>query len=493
MYCTNCGAKISDDAKFCPECGAEVKTAQNGSNSSEEKSSERTEADDIKKEVKDADQAQASSDNNSDSDFHNRPEENKRKRRIRIVAAAIILAAAAVVIIIAVNLTSLSQEEKQQVEMVTTAINDIGTVTAESGEAISTAREEYDQLSDKCKKHIDNISTLEEAESAYDHEMAASAEKEIGKLQEITTDSQQNIDAARKAYASLTDTQRALVSNSELLDTAEERFDQAKAQAVIDKIDAIGTVTATSKATIDDAEKSYNALSDAEKNLVDNAEVLDIAKESLSKALIEDCITKIDTIGEVSLDSQDVVKKAKDAYNRLSASEKKQVTNYDKLTAAEDQFQTLYREAEEKRLQLNEGDVITTSKWEITFKRADITTKITPDNTSGYYWYYYPQDEDAYVDLVFKVKNVGSGMQGISNILSNYYITYDGKQLSKSPNLFGSYGSTVEQVYDWDGLDALDSITLHIACDLPREIMKNDKSISVKLTLDGQTKVVKVR
>ncbi|MCR4904202.1 MAG: zinc-ribbon domain-containing protein, partial [Butyrivibrio sp.] len=36
MYCKNCGAKISDNARFCPKCGTELKKINSG-NASDKK------------------------------------------------------------------------------------------------------------------------------------------------------------------------------------------------------------------------------------------------------------------------------------------------------------------------------------------------------------------------------------------------------------------------------------------------------------------------
>ena len=169
---------------------------------------------------------------------------------------------------------------------------------------------------------------------------------------------------------------------------------------------------------------------------------------------------------------------------------------------------------------LKEGDVVATPKWELTFKGAKITTKITPDDTSGYYLYYYPSDDQAYIDLVFKIKNVGTGMQKISNIIGdssieygdqtlfkdpNLYfssgtsvdgdssIEYGDQTLYKDPNLYFSSGTSVDAVYEWDGLDALESGTLHIAFNLPREVMSNKEAVTVTISLGGKKKRVVVR
>ncbi len=59
------------------------------------------------------------------------------------------------------------QEAQSQAQTVIDAINAIGTVTAESGSAISNARAQYDALSDTAKSYVTNYDTLTVAEAAY--------------------------------------------------------------------------------------------------------------------------------------------------------------------------------------------------------------------------------------------------------------------------------------------------------------------------------------
>lgn len=96
------------------------------------------------------------------------------------------------------------------------------------------------------------------------------------------------IDVARIAYNALTATQKNLVSNANTLTVAETRYttlkeeaeqsaaNQTVANAVIIKINAIGTVTYTdaSKSKIDAARTAYSALTAAQKKLVSNYESL---------------------------------------------------------------------------------------------------------------------------------------------------------------------------------------------------------------------------
>ncbi|MCD7921507.1 MAG: L,D-transpeptidase/peptidoglycan binding protein [Clostridiales bacterium] len=118
------------------------------------------------------------------------------------------------------------------VDAVVDAINAIGTVTLDSGSAISNARGLYDALSSDNQSLVTNYSTLTDAESAY---AALTAE-------------------------------------------AEQQEAQSQAQTVIDAIDAIGTVTSESGTAISNARAWYDALSDAAKGYVTNYSMLTAAE-----------------------------------------------------------------------------------------------------------------------------------------------------------------------------------------------------------------------
>lgn len=118
-------------------------------------------------------------------------------------------------------------------DSVISAIDAIGTVTANSGGAISNARSAYDGLSSSAKKYVTNYGTLTAAESTY-----------------------------------------ASLSSS-----------SSEAQAVIDAINAIGTVTADSEGAISNARAQYDALSEAAKGYVSNYGTLQDA-EAQYQALI---------------------------------------------------------------------------------------------------------------------------------------------------------------------------------------------------------------
>lgn len=115
---------------------------------------------------------------------------------------------------------------------------------------------------------------------------------------------------------------------------------------VIIAIDIIGEVTLESGDDINDAWELYNALSDDDKALVDNYDMLVVAQATY-EALLDDqtaaneVAAKITAIGEVTLDKESLIAKARAAYDALNDTRKALVTNYAALAAAEEKLQQL--------------------------------------------------------------------------------------------------------------------------------------------------------
>ena len=132
-----------------------------------------------------------------------------------------------------------------------------------------------------------------------DRNKAAAVDKLIEKIGTVTKDSGPAIEAARKAYNDLTPTQKRLVTKLKELTDAEKAYakltataeDQKKAQEVMDKISKIGNVTKDSEQDIKDARKAYDALTDLQKLLVDDYDVLTAAETKFAM---------LDTLGKVS-------------------------------------------------------------------------------------------------------------------------------------------------------------------------------------------------
>ena len=157
-------------------------------------------------------------------------------------------------------------------------IDAIGTVAyPDSGEAITTARDAYDALSEALQSIVNdyNYSTLTAAETEYltqRNNQIAAVENEINSLPEITTSNfvtdKPLVTTARDHYEALTDEQKELF-NADVLALLEEKEntisemeeEKAAGLAVKDLIAALGDISyPTSKEKLDEAQAAYDAL-----------------------------------------------------------------------------------------------------------------------------------------------------------------------------------------------------------------------------------------
>ena len=105
---------------------------------------------------------------------------------------------------------------------------------------------------------------------------------------------------------------------------------------VIEKIDAIGEVTLESEEAITAARAAYEALTEAQKAQVTNYDKLTAAEARLADLKAAKAVDDmIDAIGEVTLESEEAIAAARAAYEALTEAQKAEVKSYDKLTAAE--------------------------------------------------------------------------------------------------------------------------------------------------------------
>ena len=105
---------------------------------------------------------------------------------------------------------------------------------------------------------------------------------------------------------------------------------------VIEKIDAIGEVTLASEEAITAARAAYEALTEAQQTQVTNYDKLTAAEARLTDLKAARAVDDlIDAIGEVTLESEEAIAAARAAYEALTEAQKAEVKSYDKLTAAE--------------------------------------------------------------------------------------------------------------------------------------------------------------
>ena len=134
--------------------------------------------------------------------------------------------------------------------------------------------------------------------------------------------------------------------------------DEKAAKAVEDQINAIGKVTLESKKAIEEARAAYNKLSENQKKLVNNIEILtkaeaelkkleeEAAQEEADQKAAKEVEEKINAIGEkITLESKKAIEVARAAYEKLSEAQKKLVSNLETLTKAEAELKKLEEEA----------------------------------------------------------------------------------------------------------------------------------------------------
>ena len=253
----------------------------------------------------------------------------------------------ALAILAALLLTLCACGEIRQAEE---AIDAIGAVTAESGAQIEAAEAAVEALNDKQRDKLPNLTVLEEAQTEYETvleqqaETAAcvkDAETAIDAIGDVTLDSLDAIRAARAAYDAVDPEAQEQVANRETLSAAEQAFDALAIQATTDAIRAIGDVTLDSGEAIRAARELYDGFSGAIQSQVANRDVLVRDEEQYAALRIQHVDELIDAIGEVTLSSEDRIREAEDAYNGLSESEAASVTNHRVLVEARETFDTM--------------------------------------------------------------------------------------------------------------------------------------------------------
>ena len=262
--------------------------------------------------------------------------------------------------------------ENAAIKYVEGAIDDIGTVeyTDECKAKIDTAQSLFDKLDSSAQDKVSNKDTLAAAVETYKELDDAAKAKEVEDLisaigtVEYTDTCKGKIDAARDAYENLTTDQKGLVKPLKLSDliNAENAYTKLKADheaanAVIAKIDAIGTVeyTDTCKGKIDAARAAYNNLSADQKELISAQKLSDLTNAEVTYAKLKadhdaaDAVKAlIDAIGDVKLtdDCKAKIDAANAAYEKLTEAQKELVTNKKVLFDAIELYNTLAHQPE---------------------------------------------------------------------------------------------------------------------------------------------------
>lgn len=195
------------------------------------------------------------------------------KRLISIVLAITML----------MSLTACKSKAAQNVDDLIAAI---GEVNITSDRAIIHAEQALEALEDKEKEQVEGKDILIAARTQYTQlileQEADKIEEVIDSIGEVSMDSKDELEAARKKYSVAKADVKPLVKNLSKLEAAEEKYADLCAAEAIKRINAIGTVTLNSKNAIDAAQAYYDDLNALSKRKVSNYSDLKKAKDTLT-------------------------------------------------------------------------------------------------------------------------------------------------------------------------------------------------------------------
>ena len=302
----------------------------------------------------------------------------------------------------------------------------------------------------------------------------------------VTIDSENLISNAQDLYDHLNEEQKKNVDNYGNLVSAREEFNELKAGIVDDLILSIGNVTLNSEEAITEARKAYDKLTDAQKMKVQHYDSLELAQEQFNMLKAEEVDYLIDSIGDVTLDSEDEIKAAKTAYNQLTVDQRELVHSYGVLTSAEERLAELKEAERLKEITLNLGDTVTSTDWSITLTNA-YTSNTLSSSESRTYW--EASSGYAFLILEFDVTCLNSTKptiddDGITELLAtvngNTYSNWEYQYIASELWLY------IQHTY----LDANLPVHIYVYTYIPSANL-NDK-VSVNLKIAGQEKVISI-
>lgn len=220
--------------------------------------------------------------------------------------------------------------------------------------AVEEAAEAYNALTPEEQAILDN-SVEKDFEKILSDNLAASAVIEaienIGKLTYNggTNDSLEDIELAEGLYQSLTKDQKAIVDSVNYDTLVGDRASYDRAGVVVELIEDIGEVKydEETKNQLDAARTAYDALSEEEKALV--GDYNNTYKTLVDDEHVYEALAKIDSIGEVSYDSesQDKIKEAREYYDSLTEDQRAQLGKepFATLVSSETEYARLEKNA----------------------------------------------------------------------------------------------------------------------------------------------------
>lgn len=239
-FCPNCGNKTDQNEAFCGNCGTpQVGTMQ--------------------------------------------PSQNTKKiPKWPFIVGGGILAFICIILVLTIAITPslLLDRRSEEAKAVDNLISAIGEVTLGTKNQVEEAEKAVAKLEEEDKKHLRNQKSLIQARNTLNSLLAAEIDKAILTIGTVTKNSADEIKKAREKYDTADVDVRKLVTKYAELESAENSYNNILVNIVIEKINAIGTVTLKSEKDIEAANLAYDQLNFTNKTKVTNYSTLTAAEKS---------------------------------------------------------------------------------------------------------------------------------------------------------------------------------------------------------------------
>ena len=211
--------------------------------------------------------------------------------------------------------------------------------TPYDSDAVQTARDAYDALTETQQALVTNYQALLDAEQALaDSDAAAAVDALIDALSEPYV--RADVEAARTAYDNLTEAQQALVTELAELEAAEQTLADIDAAAEVDAL--IDALSEPYEATdVKDAREAYDNLTETQQALVTGLTQLEIAEAELNDQLNAQAAAEVDALIQTLSEeaTEEDVEAAREAYDALTPEQQALVTELPTLEDYERQVE----------------------------------------------------------------------------------------------------------------------------------------------------------
>lgn len=226
-FCGQCGTELEDGMMYCPECGVKWENTDGDNKDAHEETQEIF-----------------NSDRDPSSVLSQKKSKRPKKVHIILIVCICVIGAAALGVFVIYPQVTLYLEQKENEEKAEKVSNQIETLTEKEitlsvEDDLNDIQKEYNALSADQKKLVKNYDKLEEAAASLEKLKKEEEDKEkaqeiIDRLDSVNKDAlaydDTSIQEIRSAYDKLTDDQKKLVTNADLLSEYEAVVQEKKDQ-----------------------------------------------------------------------------------------------------------------------------------------------------------------------------------------------------------------------------------------------------------------------